>query len=220
MIRAAAKNHAYAAVVVAPGELRRGARGAARLRRPALDGDAREPRRRGVRGDRSLRHRDRALVRRARSRRVPAAARACLREGRRSLLRREPAPARRLLLARWARARTCSRWSASITASSSPTTTCSTSTRRAACREDLGDDGAAARPSCVIVKHNNPCGCALGESRARRLPAGLRLRPAERLRRCDRAQHPGRPRAGARPSASSSSRCCSRPVTTRTRSRC
>jgi phosphoribosylaminoimidazolecarboxamide formyltransferase/IMP cyclohydrolase len=30
--------------------------------------------------------------------------------------------------------------------------------------EDLGDDGAAGRPSCVIVKHNNPCGAALGES--------------------------------------------------------
>ena len=46
-------------------------------------------------------------------------------------LRREPAPARRLLRSRPARACTCSRWCASSAAASSRSTTCSTSTRRA-----------------------------------------------------------------------------------------
>ena len=41
MIRAAAKNHAFAAVVVSPESLRRRAAGAARRRRHAVDGDAR-----------------------------------------------------------------------------------------------------------------------------------------------------------------------------------
>ena len=48
-------------------------------------------------------------------------------------------------------------------------------------------------PACAIVKHNNPCGVALG-ARARGLRAGLRVRPAERLRRRHRAQPPRRPR--------------------------
>jgi phosphoribosylaminoimidazolecarboxamide formyltransferase/IMP cyclohydrolase len=30
--------------------------------------------------------------------------------------------------------------------------------------EDFTHSGAGARPACAIVKHNNPCGCALGES--------------------------------------------------------
>ena len=54
----------------------------------------------------------------------------------------------------------------------------------------------------------------------RGLRTRLRVRPAERLRRRDRAQPPGRPRVRAKSSASSSSRCCSRPATTPTRSRC
>ena len=83
-----------------PGELRRDPRRAARLGAAAVDADAREPRRRRVRDDRPLRHGDRALVRRALRRRLPAAARARLREGARPLLRREPPPARRLLRAR------------------------------------------------------------------------------------------------------------------------
>ena len=51
-----------------------------------------------------------------------------------------------------------------------------------------------AEPACAIVKHNNPCGCALGESAPDRLRTGLRVRPPERLRRRDRAQPSGRPR--------------------------
>ena len=72
MIRAAAKNFAFSAVVVEPEcydamlqELRR-------VRRPAVAGHAREPRGRGVRRHRPLRHGDRALVRRE-ARRLPAA---------------------------------------------------------------------------------------------------------------------------------------------------
>ena len=45
-------------------------------------------------------------------------------------VRREPAPARRVLHGRAARAATCSRWSPSTAASSSRSTTCSTSTPR------------------------------------------------------------------------------------------
>ena len=49
-------------------------------------------------------------------------------------------------------------------------------------------------PACAIVKHNNPCGVADRLGRARGLPARVRVRPAERVRRRDRAQPPRRPR--------------------------
>ena len=98
MIRAAAKNHAYAAPVVDPvaydavlDELRESDR------RLSLQ-HAREPGRRGVRLHRALRHRDRPLVS-GEARGLPAAVRARLREGARAALRREPPPARRLLRA-------------------------------------------------------------------------------------------------------------------------
>ena len=96
MIRASAKNHAFVAVVVKPEaydavleELRAG-------EAAAVDGHARGARGRRVRLHRALRHGDRALVRRA-LRGLPAAVRPGLREGHRPLLRREPAPARRVL---------------------------------------------------------------------------------------------------------------------------
>ena len=50
-------------------------------------------------------------------------------------------------------------------------------------------------PACVIIKHNNPCGVAVGHDRARGLPARVRVRPDVGLRRRDRAQPPRRPRA-------------------------
>ena len=81
---------------------------------------------------------------------------------------------------------------------------------------DLGDE----RASCVIVKHNNPCGAALCRRPADRLPARLRRRPDQRLRRHHRAQPQGRPRDRQGARRCSSSRCCSRPATTRTRSSC
>ena len=46
--------------------------------------------------------------------------------------------------------------SRSCTAGRSPSTTCSTSTRRASLVGDFE------QPACVIVKHNNPCGVAIG----------------------------------------------------------
>ena len=189
MIRAAAKNHAYTAVVASPGGLRRRARGAADGRRPPVDGDAPVARGRGVLLHRALRHGDLALVRRAARRTSRASTSAPTSSVARPALRREPAPARRLLRAgRRAAARALARAPAPRQGSSR-TTTSSTSTPRAALARDLGE-----RPACVIVKHNNPCGAALGERRARRLPARLRLRPGQRLRRHHRAQPPGRPR--------------------------
>ena len=49
------------------------------------------------------------------------------------------------------------------------------------------------RPCTVIVKHNNPCGVALGDTLARLLPEGLYGRQDRRLRR----GHRGQPAAGS-----------------------
>ena len=54
-------------------------------------------------------------------------------------------------------AATCSRGSPSCTAGRSPSTTCSTSTRPAAWSRTSSE------PACAIVKHNNPCGVAIGK---------------------------------------------------------
>ena len=56
-----------------------------------------------------------------------------------------------------ASAATSSRGSRSCTAGRSPSTTCSTSTRPGAWSRT------STQPACVIVKHNNPCGVAIGE---------------------------------------------------------
>ena len=96
LIRAAAKNHAFSAVVVAPGELRRGAGGAARRRTACCRCARARPGAGGVRLHGALRRGDLALVRRARGR-LPGPVHARVREGARPLLRREPAPARGLL---------------------------------------------------------------------------------------------------------------------------
>lgn len=45
----------------------------------------------------------------------------------------------------------------------------------------------------AVVKHNNPCGLAIGRDRGRGPQEGSRLRPDERLRRCDRLQLQGHP---------------------------
>ena len=131
MIRAAAKNHAGVAVVTSHddydalleelrdsgGEL-------------SLD-TLREPRHEGFSPHGPLRLRDRQLVQRGRGR-LPRLRHARLREDPRAEVRREPAPARRLLRRGRACASTCSRRSRSCTASSSASTTSTTSTRRAA----------------------------------------------------------------------------------------
>ncbi len=66
-------------------------------------------------------------------------------------------------------------------------------------------------PACAIIKHNNPCGCAVGVHRGRGLRARLRLRPAERVRRGRVPQPPGRRRRRRARSSSSSPRSSSRP---------
>ena len=98
MIRAAAKNSAFAAPVVSPAsydavldELRESDR------RLSCD-DSGEPRRRGVRLHRAIRHRHRPLVP-GEAGGLPAAHGPRVREGARAALRGEPAPARRLLRA-------------------------------------------------------------------------------------------------------------------------
>ena len=48
-------------------------------------------------------------------------------------------------------------------------------------------------PACVIIKHNNPCGVAVGATRARGLQQGVRVRPDVRVRR-DRVPEPRRRR--------------------------
>ena len=174
--------------------------------------DARVARRRGVRVHRALRHVDRALVRRAR-RGLPRPLRARVREGRRPAVRREPAPARRVLRAgRRAHAR----------AVDGPQ-----HHGKQLSYNNLLDLDAARRiarefevPACVIVKHNNPCGVAVGRTGAGGLRARLRA-PTRSARSAAIivAQPRGRPRRSPRSSTSSSSRSSSRPATTTRRSR-
>ena len=107
---------------------------------------------------------------------------------------------------RSARAATCCRRCSSTTARRSPTTTSSTSTPPARSSREFEE------PACVIVKHNNPCGAALGSDGAERLPARLRAAdPVSAFGGIIALNRPGRrgDRRGAL--ASSSSRCCSRP---------
>ncbi len=59
-------------------------------------------------------------------------------------------------------------------------------------------------PACAIVKHNNPCGVAVGESVLEAYQARVRLRPDVGLRRRHLRQPPGRPRASPRRCRSSS----------------
>ena len=60
-------------------------------------------------------------------------------------------------------------------------TTCSTSTRRGALLDEFE------QAACVIVKHNNPCGVGRRRARRRGLREGPRLRSAVGIRRRDRA---------------------------------
>ena len=61
-------------------------------------------------------------------------------------------------------------------------------------------------PACVIVKHANPCGAAIGASRARRLRARLRHRSDLRVRRHHRIQPRARRRRRPRRWRASSSK--------------
>ena len=96
MIRAAAKNFAFTAVVVNPASYDAVLQELTDASGQAVARHARVAGRRGVLLHRPLRQRDLALVR-GEAGRLPAAAAERLREGHRPRVRREPAPARRLL---------------------------------------------------------------------------------------------------------------------------
>ena len=94
-----------------------------------------------------------------------------VREGHRAAVRREPAPARRLLRpGRRPRARALAGAPAPRQADllqQHPRPRLGADALR-----DLGDE-----PACVIVKHNNPCGAAVADGPRRRVPRGVRVRP-------------------------------------------
>ena len=77
------------------------------------------------------------------------------------------------------------------------------------------------RPACIIVKHANPCGAALGDNI---------LAAYDAAHRCDSTSafggiiafkpRPGRRDRARKSSAASSLKCCSRPPTTTKRCKC
>ena len=186
MIRAAAKNHEGVAVDRQAGGLRRGLRRAGGGRWRDLRHDPALARQRGLRPDRPLRRRDQPLVL-DRVRGLPRTPGGRLREGARPLLRREPAPAGGALRRRRG-------------AQPHPLAGLEAARQGALLQQRARPRLGAARwsttsssPACVIVKHNNPCGVAIGADASRGLPEGTGLRPGLRLRRRDRAQPPGQP---------------------------
>ena len=214
MIRAAAKNSAFAAVLVDPEDY---GRVLAELRESggALSLDTRKrARRQGVRVHRPLRRRDIAWF----------AARAYERLSRRA----GATPTRRSATCATARTRTSRRPS---TRAWAPPTHLLAGSRAAARQGAVVQQPArpqlraragrgVRRAGLRDRQAQQPVRLRCGSERAGGLRAGLRVRPAERLRRGDRRQPTGRPRLRARSSASSSSRCCSRPATTPPRWRC
>ena len=216
MIRAAAKNYAFAAVVTSPESYDAVLEELDEHRRHALAGDARVARRRGVLLHRALRHRDRPLVLRA-PRRLPGPVRARLREG--------DGPART------ARTRT-----------SAPRTTPQVGARthvlslvrqlhgkELSFNNLLDLDGARSRPGRVrrraaglrrsssTTTRAAPRSATTASTAYRKAFAGD---PRQRVRRHHRAQPPVDLELAAGARRSSSSRCSSPPATTTTRSRC
>ena len=160
-------------------------------------------RRQGLRAHRALRRPDRELARRraptirARPKRSRRSAAPVARAPAAAALRREPAPARRALR----------RDSTRRAASSPPRASC----RARNCRyNNLADADAALEcvqgvpqaPACVIVKHANPCGVALGAEPVRR-PTTAPTRPTRRRRSA--ASSPSTVRSTRRPRRRSSS---------------
>ena len=111
-----------------------------------------------------------------------------------------------------ARGRTSSPGSSSCRASRSRTTTSTTSPPRG-----CSTPSSTARP-CVIVKHANPCGVAVGETIEEAYAKALAADPVSPTAASSSSTDPSA-RRSARRSRSSSSRCSSRPATTRPRSR-
>ena len=190
MIRAAAKNHRYVAVVVRPesydavlAELEEGDG-------DDLGGNAALARQRGVRRHGPLRRRDQRLVRRA-LRGLPDPSDGLDGEVPRPLLRREPAPAGALYTEVGARAHVLSR----VSKEHGKELSFNNVLDLDSARNLLADlDG----PACVIVKHNNPCGAAEGETALDAYEKALVLRPGLGLRRRHRPEPADRRGAGER----------------------
>ena len=175
MIRAAAKNHRDVAVVVQPESYDAVLAELARVRRRDLRRDAALARQRGVR--RTSPRYDAAISRwfGAALRGLPEPLRDVLREVPRPLLRREPAPEGGALRRVGAASSTCSRASRKLHG------------KELSFNNVLDLDSARRlldefdEPACVIVKHNNPCGAAVGDDGRRGLREGAS--PATRCRR-------------------------------------
>ena len=169
MIRAAAKNHEGVAVVVKPESYDAVC---AELRRPAAQLSASTRHWLANEAFAQTARYDAAISRwfSARVRGLPRTPGGRLREGARPLLRREPAPAGGALRRAGARSHILSRVSKLHGKALSFNNVLDLDSARA-----LVDD--FEQPACVIVKHNNPCGVAIGDDAARGLPKALRLRP-------------------------------------------
>ena len=207
MIRAAAKNHAFAAVVVSPR-----AYDAVLEELRETDGMLSLPTRESLAAEAfayTARY-DTAIARwfAEKGEDFPPLLRPRLREGRRPALRREPAPARRLLRPGRRARRTCCRRSASTTASRSPTTTSSTSTRRATLVRDFEVPGVRDRQAQQPVRRGRsatnaprPTSAAFACDPMSAFGGVIALnRPVDRAtaEALDRAVHRGPDRAGLR----------------------
>ena len=212
MIRAAAKNFGFTAVVTRPEMYDAVLQELQDADGEALARHARVARRRGVLLHRPLRHRDRALVRREAGG-LPAGDDVGVREGHRPRVRREPAPARRLLRAgRRAHARALD---GQAGRGQGPVVQ-----QRA--RPQLGPPArrGVQRPGLRDHQAQQPVRRGDRQLRARGLRARLRVRSAVGVRRRRLPQPPGRPRARRAASSRSSARCCSRRSSPTRRSSC
>ena len=75
-------------------------------------------------------------------------------------------------------------------------------------------------PACVIIKHNNPCGVAVGSTALEAYQRAFACDPMSAFGGVIVPEPPRRPRARRGAGRASSSRCCSPAATTMTRSRC
>ena len=66
-------------------------------------------------------------------------------------------------------------------------------------------------PACAIIKHNNPCGCAVGATALEAYERAFACDPMSAFGGVVCFNRPGRPRRSPRRSSSSSPRSCSRP---------
>ena len=160
MLRSAAKNFARVAVATDPAQYAGIVEELQCERRRALGEDALRALGRRLQPRRPVRRLHQRLPvgdrRRRRARAVPGAAEQQLRQGDGPALRREPAPARRVLPRPVAGAGHAGHLHPAAGQGTDLTTTSPTPTRRGnAC-------ASSSSPACVIVKHANPCGVAEG----------------------------------------------------------